>query len=501
MHLRYALLCLATIAFVAGCPKPNPETTDAGVAPAASSSSPAAKSLWNEKERADAIAAGTAVIEKHQCTRCHTIDQQKAPARPLACTSCHTFLKGIKDGDAEFTKLVARYGEPVLRRYQKNIQHLERVPDLTGLGKRVRADWIAKYLAEPHDLRPLLEESMFRHTMEPAEIQAVARYFAAVADAPDPNAAVTLPSKPSDDALARGKKLFAEKGCTDCHVFGNVGSNLATLEKSKSLALLAPNLRFARERTRPDAIVAWIMDPQKLLPTTTMTKLGISRDDAEAIRDFLFFGDAEVKPLAAIEPTLPKTLDRDVPYEEMKEKVLGKVCVHCHMNDYEKDPGPGNRGGLGYKGVGLRMRTYETLISGAIDEKGNRYSVLVAEKGKTPPILTAMLRRRNEATRDRILPFQDHELASYPKELPGMPLGLPAMDDEATAVLATWIAQGCKGPTKVSGVPGANDGYLVPDGPIEKNAGCELRMPSKTRPAWAKETEAPAKDPKPPASK
>jgi hypothetical protein len=151
------------------------------------------------------------------------------------------------------------------------------------------------------------------------------------------------------------------------------------------------------------------------------------------------------------------------------------------------------------------MRTYETLVSGAVDDKGSRYSVLVAEKGKVAPVLAAMLRRRTEAARDHVLVGSDHELPPFPEGKPGMPLGLPAMDDEATAILATWIAQGCKGPTKVTGVPGANDGYLVPDGPIEKNSGCELRMPSKDRPAWAKETETPskemAKDPKPQPSK
>lgn len=505
---------IAPALFLLACPHPQPKGDDAGPAAATSTSASVTKSLWDEKARSEAIAAGTAVIEKHQCTRCHTLDAQKPAARPLHCTSCHVWLKAMEPGKEEWNKLAGKYGADIITRYQRNIVHLQRVPDLTGLGKRVRADWIAAYLTEPHDLRPLLTESMFRHSMEPPEVRAVARYFAAVADAPDPwaqgYAAPAMPTKPADDRIARGKKLFAEKGCNGCHVLGNVqtGVTKEQLEAGKSLSLLAPNLRFVRERTRPEVVVDWIVDPKRIFPQTTMPTLGVSRDDAEAIRDFLFFADPELKPAKAVDTTPPKPVDRKVSYEEMKERVLGKVCVHCHMNDYEKDPGPGNLGGLGYKGVHLEMRTYETLVSGAVDDKGERYSVLVAKKGETvPPIVQAMLRRRVEGARDQVAAFDDHELPHYPQDKPGMPMGLPTMTDEEIGILEAWIAQGCVGPTKPSGMPGIDDGFLVPDGPIEKNQGCELRAPSKVRPAWAKETEAKhaknaaSKDPKSPASK
>src|SRR5262249_14893398 len=115
-----------------------------------------------------------------------------------------------------------------------------------------------------------------------------------------------------------------------------------------------------------------------------------------------------------------------------------------------------------------------------------RYSVLLPRKGETvAPILRAMLRRRVEEARDRVLPFDDRERPHYPSAPPGMPLGLPSMSDEEIAILATWIAQGCKGPTEVTGKPGIDDGYLVPDGPTAKNEGCELRAPEAKRPAWA----------------
>ncbi len=493
-----------------GCPKETPKGEPSPAPSVSVAATASAKPLWDEAARTEAIAAGTATITKHQCTRCHTIDKLGTPARPLHCTSCHVFLKSMKPGDEQFTKLTKKYGEGILERYQRNIQHLQQLPDLTGIAKRVRPDWIATFLAEPYDLRPLLEESMIRHALEAPEIRNVVRYFAAVADAPDPYAPgfekpssnLGAPAKPSDDRVARGQQLFTQKGCTACHAFGNVGTDKKALESAKAAALLAPNLRYAKDRTRPDVLVDWIVDPKKLLPSTTMPPMGVTKEEAELLRDFLFHGDPKLKPLPVVAapatPPAPKLLDRQVSWEETKERVLGKVCVHCHMNDYEKDPGPGNLGGLGYKGIKLQMRTYETLVSGAVLETGDRYSVLVPKKGETlAPILVAMLRRNVEATRDNVAAFDDHELPHYLGATPGMPMGLPPMTDEELSILATWIAQGCVGPAKITGVPGVFDGYLVPDGPLEgkANKGCELRPKSKVRPAWAKESEEAAAKP------
>jgi hypothetical protein len=63
------------------------------------------------------------------------------------------------------------------------------------------------------------------------------------------------------------------------------------------------------------------------------------------------------------ELVLPPAVIGPVSWAEVKESTLGRICVHCHMNDHERDNGPGNQGGYGWPGVGLRMRTYETLVA------------------------------------------------------------------------------------------------------------------------------------------
>ncbi len=489
-------VALAGSAALAACDDKRAAIADAATVPAPGLAYVAPEVptvVWDSAARQDALLKGSAVMVKHECTRCHAIDDLPAAARPLACTGCHQFMQGLRPGDKTYDALVDKWGKDVIARYQRNIFHLQKVPVLTGLGRRVRADYVAHFLEEPFDQRPMLGDSMIRHALSAVEIRAVARYFAAKAEAADPWAsdyvAPALPPKPDDARLARGGELFKTRACPTCHTFGNVdlGVSKAALVAGRAANLLAPNLRFVRDRTRPDAIVTWIMAPSSLLKDTPMPSLGLSRDEAEAVRDYLYYADPQLVAAPAPAPTRPVAiLARPVPYAEMKERVLGATCVHCHMNDYEKDTGPGNKGGLGYAGVGLRMRTYETLVEGAIGADGKRYSVLAPRPGETvAPIIDVMLRRRAEEQRDHVEPFADYERPHYPGDRPAMPMGLPSMSDEQISLLATWIAQGCKGAAAVTGKPGTSDGYLVPDGPIAHNAGCGLRGPESPRPSWA----------------
>jgi cytochrome c2 len=494
-----ATLLLAGVVGGLGCDKKKtPGKPDAGSQPLASARVVPAwtKTAWGKADREQAIQAGTDVFLKHQCNRCHTIDKVSASARELDCVSCHNFLKDLKKDDRRYQKMAKKYGDPVIERYQRNIVHLRQVPDLTKLAERVRTDWIRSFLQEPTDLRPVLAESMIRHHLNDQEIKQVVRYFAAVAEAPDPYAVgykpPTLPTKVDQARLKQGKDLFAKKACGTCHTFGNqaTGQTRPALESRAELTKLAINLRFVKERSRPDSLLSWLMDPARMVKGTTMPDLGLTLDEAKLLRDYLFTEDPKLKPLPEkLAPKLPPVLSREVSYEEMKEKVLGRICVHCHMNNYEKDPGPGNLGGLGYSGDGLQMRTYESLVYGAVDHHGKRYSVLQPAKDDAlPRILQVMLDRKIEEQRDHIPAWEDHERPHYPANSLGMPLGLPSMSEEEIAIMATWIKQGCKGPTKVTGMKGVDDGYLVPDGPIQKNQGCEWRKPSTNRPAWAVDT-------------
>lgn len=444
------------------------------------------RATWNPDERSAAIAAGQELLVRLDCNRCHTIDEVEPAGRPAHCVSCHHFLDGLTPGDRHFRTLASRYGEDVMTRYQRNIEHFLEVPDLTRVGDRLRIDFLARYVANPHDLRPTMDETMVRVRMDDDEARTLARYFAAIADRPYPPSPPREPRAHDPAVVARGEQLFLSRGCTTCHTFGNLptGRTADDLRAVGMPARIAPNLRFVRERMDEEIAVAFVLEPQTLHPGTLMPDLGLRDDEARAIVAFLFEADPRLEPIPA-SPSLelPAILDRPVSYEEMKERVLGKVCVHCHMNDHERDPGPGNIGGFGYPPAHLRIRTYESLVSGAGPDDARR-DVLGVD-GSMPALLARMIHRRTEVVRDHIPAFHDHAIPDIDTSIPGMPMGLPPMTDEELAILRTWIAQGCVGPARVSGMPGIDDGYLVPDGPIAVNHGCERRDPSPNRPAWS----------------
>ncbi len=492
---------------------------------------------WPAAAREEAITAGREALTRLECNRCHTIDEVEPSSRPTHCVSCHQWLHGLEHESSTFTKLAGRYGQDVIERYQRNIYHYQEVPNLTRVADRLEPLWIAEYIQNPHDLRPMMAETMVRSQVSEADARVIARYFAAVAGTHDPygehtaSAPEPAPLAPSEAQVERGRELFTQRGCNLCHTVGNVhtGKTRADLERMGAAAKLAPNLRFARERMRPELAVAWILDPQRFHPDTHMPQSNLTPEDAEAVRDFLFTVDPRLGPTPPrLTPALPPAVDRPVGWAEVKETTLGRICVHCHMNDHERDTGPGNQGGYGWPGVGLRMRTYEMLVAGQFvrgaappdGEARARESVLlppaqagtgraeqadqadqadqVAADVGMPRLLEVMLARRVEEQRDRVEAFADYELPpDHGTELLGMPMGLPSIPDAELSILRAWIEQGCPGPTEVTGMPGIDDGYLVPDGPIGVNHGCQQRDPSATRPEWS--TQPPPVWERPPA--
>ncbi len=495
------------------CPPPIVATAPAATPAPAPTFEQAARTpgaYWTQTDRTAAIADGTAVIHEHQCTRCHTIDQQPGIGRPFDCVACHVFIKELTPDDRRYKSIAKKHGKDTIDRYIRNIQHELRIPDLSGIARRIRPEWTARFLPAPYDLRPVFDESMIRNQLTPGDVTKLIRYFAAVGDVPDPTAPGYTPTppppRPTAERIAQGKQAFIDRACTTCHEFGGVplgDQSRAALLAAVKDAAFAPNLMYVRDRVRPEIVVDWIVDPKSVEAAATMPNFAVPRAEAEAIRDFLFYGDpgpAEPARDARALLALPPAADHEVGWSEVKEKVLGHVCVHCHMNDHELDQGPGNRGGLGYPGIGLSFRTYERTVWGAFDvgrnayrpggrrssgHNGRRYSVMETRPGDPMPrLLLVLVARRLENQRDDQPPLEHRALPGFGPDVLGMPLGLPALTDEQIGIVRAWIEQGCPGPTEVTGKPGFTDGFLVPDGPIAKNQGCELRAPADPPPAW-----------------
>jgi mono/diheme cytochrome c family protein len=384
---------------------------------------------------------GRAVMEAAQCNRCHPVSGGLEPAaRDMNCVGCHTWILGTRGDAAAIAKERAEY--PDWDRYLENVVHFTRLPDLGTLARRVDPAFIRRFLDGPFDLRPHLDESMIPVRLAPADKDAVVAYLAELAG--DAVARPVAEPPVPDGRVAAGRALFAARGCPTCHVFGDArfGVDARAYAAVKPAALLAPNLRYVRERIPRAVLVRFLVDPQSVDPAATMPRLGVTPAEAESLADFLMQGDPELPAAAPFAEADVKPLARRVTFDEVYDEVFGRVCVHCHMDPASNhgDGGAGNTGGLGFAGAGLNLETPEGIRRGLLRD-GKRVSVL---SGARPLLLEALLRRRHEARRDHRVPFGDCTDPGEPTPTaqPGMPLGLPPLSDAQIRLVATWLAQG-----------------------------------------------------------
>jgi cytochrome c2 len=403
-----------------------------------------------------ALSAGKKILERYQCASCHAIEGVKGANENIACAGCHIKIMSTRRDARAYAEAKAR--DPSWDRYLQNIRGLYKVPSLTHVGRRVRASWLEAFLEHPWDIRPHLVESMIPAPLEKSEIRTLVRYFAARAGEPDPYAAAPPepppPPRPADAELARGERLFLRAGCPSCHLFGNrdlkSGVDAAFYRSMYEVAAAAPDLRHARERMRFDRLALYIENPRRVDPLSTMPVIGVRPDDARAMATFLWYADPG-KPVVRKVPPLPPALRRTVGFAEVQSEVLNKICIHCHMNESEGngEGGPGNTGGLGFKGRGLDLTSFEGVMRGSLDDSGKRRSLFDLEPDGHPLLLSRVLKRYEENLRDFVPYFEDdlRPRARTPRDpKPGMPLGYPALTLEQLAILRTWIEQGHPGP-------------------------------------------------------
>jgi len=88
------------------------------------------------------------------------------------------------------------------------------------------------------------------------------------------------------ESVERGKILLAQYQCGSCHAIpgvpgakGEVAQTLRAWGQRSYIAGRLPN--------RPDVLARWIVDPQALVPGTTMPSMGVSLSDAQHIAAYL----------------------------------------------------------------------------------------------------------------------------------------------------------------------------------------------------------------------
>ncbi len=342
------------------------------------------------------------------CHRCHDVPGWEKTGRVESCSVCHEWIRAIAAHPAKRAKAMEIF--PLWERYERNVATYLGTPSLEAGMARLDPEWIGTYLADPYDSRPHLNETMPRFDLSAEQIAAIVGAFAKY----------QVPAKPTPppeaSRVAAGEVIFIRKGCVACHTFGtrHVTGALPT----------APELAHTRDRMDADHVAAWIRSPQSVSLEATMPTLGLTDEEVLAVRDYVLLADPgwqAAKPLGRA----PKPTKKPVTWTDVQSRVIGMICVHCHMDPEANEGrrGPGNAGGFGWPETGIELETYEGVVA-------------VADK-----IGPSLLRRREEAHRDAIDPGQKPATLTRP-EKPGMPLGLPPLSDEDISLVLGWLEQG-----------------------------------------------------------
>jgi cytochrome c2 len=206
-----------------------------------------------------AVAEGRQLVAEKNCRGCHIVDGAGGDIRP--------------------TKEQAQWP-----------------PNLNTEGFKTQPLWLHPFLKDPSivKLRPWLTARMPTFHFTEKQAGAIERYFSEIdkVDYPFINTEIETDA----ETLKIGSELFAKLQCQSCHPTSNA------VPPGKSPDELAPNLQLAAQRLRPDWVLQWLADPQKIFPGTRMPTFfpagqqnpfpeilgGDSKKQIKAIRDHLF---------------------------------------------------------------------------------------------------------------------------------------------------------------------------------------------------------------------
>lgn len=157
-------------------------------------------------------------------------------------------------------------------------------PVLTGEGPKVQEQWLHGFLSGPAVIRPWLKIRMPTFSLTDEEISSITKYLLGLAK--QDLALRDYAATPIDEKyVSPGKKLFESYQCAKCHPTGAV-----KLGEGVVAGNLAPDLGLAARRLKPEWIVEWLRDPQKLQPGTNMPTFFY---EAQAPDQTVFGGNSE----------------------------------------------------------------------------------------------------------------------------------------------------------------------------------------------------------------
>lgn len=190
------------------------------------------------KYPSDPMAAGRMVTEKFNCRGCHVLDDGKG-------------------GDVG--------------------------PDLRLSSQKLGSDWVRTFLKDPRaygKIYPWRVARMPKLALSNEEVEVLVKYLSAMGNRTEPLAKKPDLKGVTPAELEIGKNMFVLR-CTECHNLGNV----IVIPEAKRQG---PDLSRVAGRVDYDWAKTWISNPQKVDPKTKMTTPGITPEQIDAVRNFVW---------------------------------------------------------------------------------------------------------------------------------------------------------------------------------------------------------------------
>jgi mono/diheme cytochrome c family protein len=222
-------------------------------------------------EREQRLVAGRRVVERYNCIGCHVIENRGGAIRA-------------------FYKDRPTFAPPLLN----------------GEGAKVQPNWLYGFIQQPIPLRPWLRVRMPTFGLSESETNAVVEYFLAQDQIQVPFTYVNDSALPPEYVQA-GQTLASPEvfNCFSCHQRGDK-------HPEGPPEGWAPDLALARHRLNPNWILAWLRNPQALMPGTKMPQFYNVDDDVPDGPEDVLGGD-EQKQIEALRDyvlTLHKPADQ-----------------------------------------------------------------------------------------------------------------------------------------------------------------------------------------------
>jgi cytochrome c2 len=223
----------------------------------------------------------------------------------LGCARCHALPEHVKLAAAAMPEM----------------QH--QAPSLVNAGHRFRAEWLAKWIADPRSLRP---EATMPHVLHGDDAAAKAADIAAYL-----GTVKTAGTEPTPGAKAEaGEKHFQKLGCVTCHHLK---------EPAQEDELKRLSLWFVKAKFQDGALGAFLRQPHQHYPWIRMPDFKLSAKEAAELAAYLLREAQGQVPAPA-----PGNAERG------KELFQTAGCIHCHRVD--SDPLPAGLPAVGMSATG-----------------------------------------------------------------------------------------------------------------------------------------------------